>query len=262
MNPKKRKPVDQYVKRPIAMVRSPAFQVMSLTGHRILACVESEHCRHGGKDNGKLPVPHRCFQRFGIHHHAIGPGIREVVALGFHRITQHGVAGNGEFRKSTVLRITYLPAYGKDPTNEWADITTVKEAETVAAKARAAIPERYKSQNSASAGKRENQCRKPAVVNADYQCRKPAVNTPDYQCRKPAVLSRYLSNIEGCAAAAGPVTDAPSRPAAEPRRQAGDAGSSPAPVTKKPWAATHLIEITDPEELCRIRGDDEALQYV
>jgi hypothetical protein len=41
--------------------------------------------------------------------------------------------------------------------------------------------------------------------------------------------------------------------------QAGDAGSSPAPVTKKPWATPHLIEITDPEELRRIRVDVEAL---
>ena len=110
MNRKKRKTVDQYIKRPIAMVRSPAFQVMSLTGHRILACIESEHCRHGGRDNGKLPVPHQAFRQFGIHRHAVGPGIREVEALGFHEITQHGIAGNAEFRRPTLFRLTYLPA--------------------------------------------------------------------------------------------------------------------------------------------------------
>jgi hypothetical protein len=35
--------------------------------------------------------------------------------------------------------------------------------------------------------------------------------------------------------------------------QAGDVGSSPAPVAKKPWTTPTLIEITDPEELRRIR---------
>jgi hypothetical protein len=37
-------------------------------------------------------------ERYGIHRHAIAPGLRELEALGFIGITERGRAGNGEFR--------------------------------------------------------------------------------------------------------------------------------------------------------------------
>jgi hypothetical protein len=206
----KTKIVDQYVKRPIAMVRSPAFQAMSLTGHRILACIESEHCRHGGKDNGALPVPHQNFRQFGIDPHAVGPGIREAEAL-------QGVAGNAEFRRPTLFRLTYLPANGEEPTNEWATITTVKEAKTIAAKARAAIPERYKIQKPLGVGKSISQWGKPTPRNADFQCGKPTLDTAAPQCGEPALLSRYLANLgEGPPPARDTPPDVPDTEATQP----------------------------------------------
>jgi hypothetical protein len=134
----KRNTSDQFVKRPLAMLKSPAFRALSLTGHRILARIEIEHCAHRGKDNGALPVTHQSFRLFGIDRDAVAPGIREVEALGFTKITQRGIAGNAEYRRPNMFRQTYLPADGKEPTNEWATIKTIKQAKAIAAAARSA----------------------------------------------------------------------------------------------------------------------------
>ena len=85
--------IGQFTMRPIEMLRSPPYRVLSLTGHRILARLEIEHARHGGKDNGKLPITHEDFRQFGIDRKAIAPGLREVYALGFIEQTQRGLAG-------------------------------------------------------------------------------------------------------------------------------------------------------------------------
>jgi hypothetical protein len=63
----------------------------------------------GGKENGKLPVTYRDFNEFGVCWDAIGPGIREVEALGFIRVTEEGRAGNGEWRKPNKFALTHLP---------------------------------------------------------------------------------------------------------------------------------------------------------
>ena len=100
----------QFIPRPVDMIRSPAFGVLSLSAHRVLARIEIEHADHGGRENGKLPVTFDDFERFGIDRHAIGPAIRECVALGFLEVVERGRAGNAEFRKASVYRLTYLGA--------------------------------------------------------------------------------------------------------------------------------------------------------
>ncbi len=42
----------QFAARLIEMLRSPAFRVLSLSGHRVLDRLAD----HGGQDNGKLPL--------------------------------------------------------------------------------------------------------------------------------------------------------------------------------------------------------------
>jgi hypothetical protein len=139
---KKTKKNSQFVMHSAAMLGSPAYRVLSLAGHRILACIEIEHCRHAGKDNGKLPITHENFQEFCIHDHSIGPGLREVEALGFIEITQRGLAGNADHRRPNQFRLTYLPTDGAGATNEWSKIETVREAKAIAMKARANKPTR------------------------------------------------------------------------------------------------------------------------
>lgn len=128
----------------IEALELPAYRVLSLSGHRILARLQIEHAHHGGRDNGRLPVTFQDFEDFGIHRHSIAPGIREVAALGFARITQHGRAGNAEFRIPNMFALTHLPTENGQvvATNDWRRIKTLEEALSVAEAARKA-PARY-----------------------------------------------------------------------------------------------------------------------
>jgi hypothetical protein len=137
----------QFAAHRIDMLRSPAWRVLSLSARRVLDRIEIEHADHGGAENGRLPVTYDDFNLYGIHRHAIGPAIREVVALGFAEITQAGRAGNAEFRKPNLFRLTYFSTM-VGPTDEWQKITE-NEAEAIARAAR-----------SGTASKTQNQCRK------------------------------------------------------------------------------------------------------
>jgi hypothetical protein len=126
------------------MLESPAHRALSLSARKILDRLEIELYRHGGKpeENGCLPCTFNHFVEFGIERHAIGPAIRELVALGFVEITRKGCAGNAGYRQSTWYRLTYRHA-GSDKriTDEWRRIETPEEAETSAKAARTAMPE-------------------------------------------------------------------------------------------------------------------------
>jgi hypothetical protein len=157
----------QYIRRLIAMLQSPAFRVLSHSGHRILARIEIELANHGGEENGKLMVTYQHFVEYGIDRHAIGPGIRECEALGLLE-AEHGQAGNREYRWPSTYRLTYLPVGRARPTNEWQRIKTLEEAEAIACAARKASAGRQKT----SAGKRTgfgggNHHRKPDFSVSD-----------------------------------------------------------------------------------------------
>lgn len=74
--------------------------------------------------------------------HAIAPAIRECEALGFIQVTEHGRAGNAEFRRPNLFRLTYKHTSRADPTHEWRNIKNTQEAELLALKARASSKKR------------------------------------------------------------------------------------------------------------------------
>ena len=113
----------QFSARTIAMLESPAYRALSRAAHQVLTRIEIEHAHHGGKDNGRLPVTSAQFVEYGIHRHAIAPAIRELVALGFIEITREGRAGNADWRRPTLFRLTYRHSFDLKPTNEWRKIT-------------------------------------------------------------------------------------------------------------------------------------------
>jgi len=137
------------------MLESPAYRALSLSGHRILARIEIEMAHHGGGDNGKLPVTFDDFEAFGIHRHAIAPGIRECEALGFVEITERGCAGNREFRQASLYRLTYRPLNRADPTHEWRRVKTVEEAQMITRQARKGVPQPRSQKQISSGGKRQ-----------------------------------------------------------------------------------------------------------
>jgi hypothetical protein len=120
------------------MLESPAYRVLSLSAHRILARLEIELAHHGGNDNGKLPTTYEQFQDFGIDRQAIAPAIRELEALGFIEVTVRGRAGNAEHREPNRFRLTYRHTAKANATDEWRRIQTLEEAQIISRTARRA----------------------------------------------------------------------------------------------------------------------------
>jgi hypothetical protein len=193
MTKKRRSP--QHIQHPIELLRSPAMRVLSRAGHKILMCIESELCRHGGKDNGQLPVTYEAFVEFGIERHLAAKALREVDALGLSRITKRGRAGNAEHRSPNLHLLTYLPTNDQPATNEWKAIETMDEAREIAKKARQNKPaKRHRRRPIFSGGFSQSPVRKTTTENSDFQCVKPPLENPNSQCAKPPLLSRYLAS--------------------------------------------------------------------
>ena len=170
----------QWVAHRIDMVRSPAWRALSLSARRLLDRLEIEHAAHGGAENGKLPVTYDDFVRYGIHRHAIGPAIREAVALGFLKIRQSGRAGNADFRRPNSFELTYLSTQ-IGPTDDWAKIAEA-DAESSPSPHGRRRPKKQKT----SAGKRQVSVTETVTENNKSIVRKPSLQGI---VRKPALLS-------------------------------------------------------------------------
>ena len=118
--PRKNRISGQWSPRPIKMLESPAYRALSLSAHRIMSRIEIELARHGGKDNGRLPVTKRDFIAYGMQHVAVANGIREAEALGFIQVTERGRGGNSEHHSPNLFRLTFVqctPIQARRPTN-------------------------------------------------------------------------------------------------------------------------------------------------
>src|SRR5262249_28757775 len=127
--------------RTIEMLESPAYQVLSLHAHRILARLEIEHAHHGGNDNGRLPCTYDHFEEYGVRRKAIKSALRELEGLGFIEITEKSRAGNSEWRRPNHFRLTYRYLGRAAPTDEWKRVKSREQAEMIAEQAWA-TPER------------------------------------------------------------------------------------------------------------------------
>jgi hypothetical protein len=128
----------QFAPRLIEMLESPAYRVLSRSGHMVLARIEIELAHHGGDDNGRLPVTTENFVEYGMHRTSVAPAIREAEALGFIRITERGHGGNAEYRSPNRFFLTYAYTDKRSPpTHEWRRIKTRQEANQIARYARA-----------------------------------------------------------------------------------------------------------------------------
>jgi hypothetical protein len=159
---------EQFAPHPIRMIRSPAWCALSLSARRVLDRIKIELASHGGTDNGKLPCTYDDLQRCGIHRHAIGPAIREAAALGFLEVTEPGRAGNADWRKPNVFRLTYRNTQNAKPTDEWALISTDEEAVEIARAAR-----------TTPAPKTDYQCRKTPNLGGGNRHRKPPIHSTE-----------------------------------------------------------------------------------
>jgi hypothetical protein len=128
---------ERFIIHPTSMLDSEAFAVLSLSALRVLFRLEIEHSSHGGTSNGRLVATYDDFEKYGVHRQAIAPAIRELVALGFIRVTERGRAGNREFRAPNKFLLTFLPTWDDAPMpNDWKRIKTKEQAEMTAKAAR------------------------------------------------------------------------------------------------------------------------------
>ena len=127
----------QWSARLIEMLESPAYRALSASGHLVMSRIEIELAHHGGNDNGRLPVTTDDFVRYGMHRTSVAPAIRELVALGFIRITVRGRGGNADHGEPNQFMLTFAHGLDVMPTHEWRRIKTLDEAKLIARAARA-----------------------------------------------------------------------------------------------------------------------------
>jgi hypothetical protein len=141
------------------LLESPAYRVLSRAAYQVLSRLEIEHLKHGGYENGKLPVTYDQFVEYGLHRHSIAPALRELDAVRLIEVTESGSSGNGEWRRPNKFRLTYLSVGRADPTNEWRHIKTITEARSLIKAGRhRQKPLRKKN-------------KRPVPVSANSQCR-------------------------------------------------------------------------------------------
>lgn len=170
----------QFAARRIEMLESPAYRVLSRSGHMIISRVEIELAAHGGNDNGRLPVTTEDFVEYGMHRTSVAPAIREADALGLIRVTERGRAGNAEHRSPNLFYLTY--AHHRDsrkhpPTDEWRSIQTLQEANQIACAARANKNELAVERGKRSWRKRQKK-RVPVRKTLVFRCRIPVSKHP------------------------------------------------------------------------------------
>jgi hypothetical protein len=120
----------QFSPRRIDMLESPAYRVLGLSARRVIDRIAIELMHHGGMDNGRLPVTFDDFEQYGIHRHSIAAAIREAAALGFIDVTREGRAGNAEWRRPHLFRLTFARSDSdrNDGTHDWQKIESEKDA--------------------------------------------------------------------------------------------------------------------------------------
>jgi hypothetical protein len=121
----------QFVPHRIEVIR--ILRELSLAARRILDCLEIEHCRHGGRENGNLLYTYDDFERF-VQRSCIRPALDELLAAGLIEITRPGRRSYADLRVPSMYRLTYLWTFqnGKwiEPTNEWKKQKTRPESTT------------------------------------------------------------------------------------------------------------------------------------
>jgi hypothetical protein len=160
MSPRRKNRIaGQFSARTIEMMESPAYIALGGSARKILDRLEIEHAHHGGNDNGKLPCTYEHFFEYGVHRHSIAPALRELEALGFIEITERGRAGNAEWRRPNLFRLTYRPLGNAKPTDEWRRVRTEADADLIVRNARVTTPRKPAQKN-----------RTPVSVGDNSQC--------------------------------------------------------------------------------------------
>jgi hypothetical protein len=91
------------------MLESLSWRALNLASRRVVERVIIEHLKHGGTQNGDLPVTFADFQESGVPRCLIKASIELAVALGWIDVVERGVRGYGPARRPTRYGLTWLP---------------------------------------------------------------------------------------------------------------------------------------------------------
>ena len=185
----------QFTPRLIEMLESAPYRVLSLSAHRVLSRLEIELGNHGGKENGRLPCTYEHFQEYGIDRDSIAPAIRELVALGFVEITEHGTAGNREFRRPNRFRLTFRHTERAGPTEDWRAIKTNEEALAIAREARSSKTKTSRGFPRVSVG--ETPSETASVPLGETPTTGPVGKTPTTSISPPTYISPGGASVSG-----------------------------------------------------------------
>ena len=122
--------------RPLSMLNSAAFRVLTFAEHKMLLRIEIEAGSHAGHDNSKWPVTYDQFEEYGIRRQLISPSRRALVALGFITFKRGLGAKEADKRRPNLFGLTYRHTDSKPPVNTWRKIADIAEAKRVADEAR------------------------------------------------------------------------------------------------------------------------------
>src|SRR5262249_10852410 len=93
----------------------------SPAARRILDTLEIEHCRRGGRENGKLPCPYRSLAIFGLTSSSrISRALHELKAAGLIEIIRPGRRSFADLRTPSLYRLTYLTTFKN---SQWVEAT-------------------------------------------------------------------------------------------------------------------------------------------
>ena len=111
------------------LLASAAWRALTGNGRMVIDRVLIEHMRHGGAENGNLPVTYADFVTHGIRRNSILPAIKECEALGLIERAP-GVRARSQFKGSPqTFRISWLPTSdGGDAANRWRTINELGDA--------------------------------------------------------------------------------------------------------------------------------------
>jgi hypothetical protein len=123
------------------MLESPAWRALTGNAIKVVLRIALEHLKHGGVENGLLPVTYQDFVRWGVRRNAIREAIVVAINLGWIDKTTTGeVPWRGDIRKPSTFALTWLPQHdGAPASNRWTRIKSGADARAAIKAAKAEL---------------------------------------------------------------------------------------------------------------------------
>jgi hypothetical protein len=123
------------------MLESPAWRALTGNAMKVVLRIALEHLKHGGVENGLLPVTYQNFVQWGVRRNAIREAIVVAINLGWIDKTSTGeVPWRGDIRRPSTFALTWLPRHnGTLASNRWTRIKSDADAKAAIRAAKAEL---------------------------------------------------------------------------------------------------------------------------